>query len=67
MGTKTAEIKVLIDRMEAFAKHKDAEIAKAKTKQKQTEEELKVMIKEHEKQKREAGEKLKLLNEMFKQ
>ena len=32
---------------------------------KQTEEEIKVMIREHEKQKREAADKLKLLNEMF--
>ena len=34
LGTKTTEIKVLIDRMEAFSKHKEAEITKIKMKQK---------------------------------
>ena len=67
LNTKTDEIKILIDRMESYKKHKELEVAKVKNRQKQTEEELKVMIKEHEKQKKEAGEKLKLLNDMFKQ
>ena len=67
LNMKTEEIKTLIDRMESYKKHKEIEIAKVKIKQKQTEEELKVLIKEHEKQKREAGEKLRLLNDMFKQ
>ena len=30
LNTKTMEIKVLIDRMEAFSKHKDAEITKVR-------------------------------------
>ena len=30
LNTKTMEIKVLIDHMEAFSKHKDAEIAKVR-------------------------------------
>ena len=53
--------------MESYKKHKEIEVIKVKKLQKETEMELKVLIKEHEKQKREAGEKLKLLNDMFKQ
>ena len=65
--TKNDEIRMLIERMETYRKHKEAEVAKLANAKKQTEEEIKVMIKEHEKQKREAGEKLRLLNEMFRQ
>ena len=57
---------MLIERMEAYRRHKESEIAKLTKQNQQTTEELKVMIREHEKQKREAGEKLKLLNELFK-
>ena len=65
--TKNDEIKVLIERMETYRRHKEGEVAKLKEEKNQTKEEIKVMIREHEKQKRDAGEKLKLLNEMFKQ
>ena len=58
---------MLIERMETYRKHKEAEIVKLSTANKQTKEEIKVMIREHDKQKREAGEKLRMLNEMFKQ
>ena len=67
LQTKGDEIRVLIERMESYRRHKEAELAKMTHAKKQTEEEIKVMIREHEKQKREAGEKLRLLNEMFKQ
>ena len=65
--TKNEEIKMLIERMEAYRKHKESEIAKLSEAKRQTEEEIKVMIREHEKQKRSAADKLKMLNEMFKQ
>ena len=65
LQTKNDEIRILIERMEQYRKHKDAEVAKAVGQKKQIEEEIKVMIREHERQKREAGEKLKMLNEMF--
>lgn len=58
---------MLIERMEAYRKHKESEIAKLSEAKRQIEEEIKVMIREHEKQKRSAADKLKLLNEMFKQ
>ena len=64
--TKNEEIKMLIERMETYRRHKEHEISKLTNQNKQTEEELKVMIREHEKQKREASEKLKILNELFK-
>jgi len=67
LHTKTDEIKTLIDSMESYKKHKEIEVYKVKNKQKETAMELTVLIKEHEKQKRDAGEKLKLLNDMFKQ
>lgn len=67
IGTKNEEIRMLIERMETYRRHKEAEVAKLTNAKKQTEEEIKVMIREHEKQKREAGEKLRMLNEMFKQ
>ena len=66
IGTKNEEIRMLIERMETYRRHKEAEVSKLVNAKKQTEEEIKVMIREHEKQKREAGEKLRLLNEMFK-
>ena len=66
IGTKNEEIRMLIERMETYRRHKEAEVNKLVNAKKQTEEEIKVMIREHEKQKREAGEKLRLLNEMFK-
>ncbi len=65
--TKNEEIKMLIERMETYRKHKEAEVARLREAKKQTEEEIKLMIREHEKQKRAAADKLKLLNEMFKQ
>ena len=65
--TKNEEIKMLIERMEAYRKHKESEIVKLSEAKRQTEEEIKVMIREHEKQKRSAADKLKMLNEMFKQ
>ena len=67
IGTKNEEIRMLIERMETYRRHKETEVAKLTNAKKQTEEEIKVMIREHEKQKREAGEKLRMLNEMFKQ
>lgn len=67
IGTKNEEIRMLIERMETYRRHKEAEVVKLTNAKKQTEEEIKVMIREHEKQKREAGEKLRMLNEMFKQ
>lgn len=56
---------MLIERMETYRKHKEVEIAKLTTVKKQTQEEIRIMIREHEKQKRDAGEKLRLLNDMF--
>ena len=47
--TKNDEIRMLIERMETYRKHKEAEVAKLANAKKQTEEEIKVMIKEHEK------------------
>ena len=67
IAVKNEEIRLLIERMETYRKHKEHEVAKLTNAKKQTEEEIKVMIREHEKQKREAGEKLRMLNEMFKQ
>ena len=58
---------MLIERMETYRRHKEAEVAKMANSKKQTEEEIKTMIREHEKQKREAAEKVRLLNEMFRQ
>ena len=66
VSTKTDEIRVLIERMEAYRRHKDAEVAALLQAKKQTEQEIKVMIREHEKQKREAADKLRLLNDLFK-
>ena len=57
---------MLIERMETYRRHKEAEVTKLAGAKKSTEEEIKVMIREHEKQKREAGEKLRMLNDMFK-
>lgn len=65
--TKNDEIRMLIERMETYRKHKDVEISKLTIANKQTKDEIKVMIREHDQQKRQAGEKLRLLNDMFKQ
>ena len=40
---------MLIERMETYRKHKEAEIVKLSTANKQTKEEIKVMIREHDK------------------
>ena len=58
---------MLIERMETYRRHKESEISKLTHQKQQIEEEIKVMIREHEKTKREAAEKLRLLNDMFKQ
>ena len=63
--TKTEEIKLLIDRMENYKRVKEAEIAKMQLKQKQTEQDLRLLIQEHEKQKKNAQEKIKTLSELF--
>ena len=47
--TKNDEIKVLIERMETYRRHKEGEVAKLKEEKNQTKEEIKVMIREHEK------------------
>ena len=65
ISTKTEEIKLLIDRMENYKRVKEAEIAKMQLKQKQTEQDLRLLIQEHEKQKKNAQEKIKTLSELF--
>ena len=65
INTKTEEIKLLIDRMENYKRVKEAEIAKMQLKQKQTEQDLRLLIQEHEKQKKNAQEKIKTLSELF--
>lgn len=65
ISTKTEEIKLLIDRMENYKRVKEAEIAKMQLKQKQTEQDLRMLIQEHEKQKKNAQEKIKTLSELF--
>ena len=47
--------------MEGYKKGKDQEIAKLKMKLKSTEDDIKVLVVEHEKQKRQANEKIKML------
>ena len=65
ISTKTEEIKLLIDRMENYKRVKEAEIAKMQLKQKQTEQDLRLLIQEHEKQKKNAQEKIKTLSDLF--
>lgn len=43
---KNDEIRMLIERMEAYRRHKESEVAKLTHAKKQTEEEIKVMIRE---------------------
>ncbi len=59
--TKSEEIRTLIDKMDAYKKHKDAEVLKIRKKLQQAEEDIKVLVLEQERQKRVAAEKVKLL------
>ena len=47
--TKNDEIRMLIERMETYRRHKESEVTKLTSAKKSTEEEIKVMIREHEK------------------
>lgn len=62
---KNEEIRILIVKMEGYKKGKDQEIAKLKMKLKSTEDDIKVLVVEHEKQKRQANEKIKMLQDIF--
>jgi hypothetical protein len=64
--TKGEEIRLLIEKMEAYKQGRDQEVIRLRKKLAGAEEDVKVLIVEQERQKRVANEKIKMLSEMFK-
>lgn len=63
---KNEEIKILLDRMGEYKKHKDDQITKLKDSLSKAQSDIQLMVQEHEKQKQKAAEKVRMLSEIFK-
>jgi len=63
---KNEEIKILLERMEQYKKHKDDQVVKLKQQLAKAHGDNEVLVREHEKQKLKAQEKVRMLSEIFK-